>query len=397
MTLASRSLCGCVGRWSATLFVLALLCLGCRSNDGINRARKMDLAKVPGTLAEAQAVLAQGDAAPLEDLSKAVAGLRSARVTPGVDSATQTAVQAALEQGADDLIRRGTKPKPLKQLIESELPMRLAARAGVRAAELQLDKGARMEAFKTLRALDKRYPTHTQRDVAGNLLARIGNSLAEDRGRYFLVFRYASLAPEVLEYLALEYPTHPETDDALARLAGIYERRRNWEEAIAKHQALVLWAPNSPYRAASEAAIPHLRLASSDRPDYARDTLVLAHDELTRWLAAHPDGEGHAAVERDLVDARQRLADNDLITARFYATVGSRAGVRFHALRAESVARLAGNVEQVEEAQALLAKALTIPARVEVEETGEKPLEENSGTRDILSGSPGLSSDGDGR
>jgi hypothetical protein len=211
--------------------------------------------------------------------------------------------------------------------------------------------------------------------------------LADDDGRYLLFFKYASLAPQVLEYLALEYPTHPETDDALARLAAIYEDERLWSDAIVKHQELVLWAASSPFRSASEASIPRLRLAAMKRPDYARDSLLQARDELVRWLASHPTHELRPDVERMLVDARQRLADNDLIVARFYLVIESAAGVRFHALRAEGEARLAGNLDQVAEAADLLARAIDIPSRVEVEqelEPGVAPASEGEARTDVF-------------
>jgi len=362
-------------RRAAVALTLALA--ACASGDGIKRAKPLPLERVPKALAEAEATLEQGPAAPLRALEKAVDELRSARVTPLVDRELSRRVQVALERAAADLVERAEDPDTLKDLIETELPMRFAAAAGVRAAELELEDGERMAAFKTIRALDRRYPTHTQRDAAGELLARAGFSLADDRGRYLLFFRYRSLAPQVLEYLALEYPSHPQADDALARLAEIYEGRRLWSDAIAKHQELVLWAPDSPFRIESEADIPRLRLAALRRPDVARDNLLQARDELVRWLSSHPGHPLTPDVERHLVDARQRLADNDLTVARFYLTTASAQGVRFHALRAEAEARLAGNPEQVAEAEALLAKAVTIPAPVPVEGAGasEAPRE----------------------
>jgi outer membrane protein assembly factor BamD (BamD/ComL family) len=367
--------------------LLALVLAACASGDGIRRAKPMDPERVPETLAEAEATLALGDEAPLDDLEESVARLRQARVTEGLEPEVRQGVQTTFEQAADELVRRGQNPKVLRDLIESELPMRFAARAGVRAAELLFARGDRIKAFKTIRSLDTRYPTHTQRDQASKLLSEVGMDLADDKGRYLLFFKYASLAPQVLEYLALQYPTHPETDDALARLALIYEEDRLWSDAIVKHQELVLWAPGSPFRSASEAAIPRLRLASMKRPDYARDNLLLARDELVRWLGSHPTHELRPEVERMLVDARQRLADNDLIVARFYLEVESAAGVRLHALRAEAEARLAGNLDQVAEAADLLARAIDIPGRVEVEpetEAGTVPQPDGATRPDVF-------------
>ena len=372
--------------------LLALLpaLAACRSSEASRAARPMDPADVPAVLSEAQAVLSQGDAVSLDELEDAVDDLRSARVTGGLEPEVRQSVRLALERGAEDLIRRGEDPDALRDLVESELPMRLASRAGVRAAEILYADGERMKAFRALRALDRRYPSHTQRREAGDLLADIGFELADDTGRYFLVFRYAALAPQVLEYLALEYPTHEETDDALARLALIYENSRLWRLAIVKLEELILWVPSSPLRAQAEADIPRLRLAAMKSPHYGRDELLRARDELLRWLEDHPaSNDLRANVERNLVDARQRLADNDLKAADFYRTVGSPAGIRFHALRALGDARLAGNEQQVEEAEALLASAVDIPDPVPVDiEDDAEPSEQ--GPRDVFNTGAGL-------
>jgi hypothetical protein len=54
------------------------------------------------------------------------------------------------------------------------------------------------------------------------------------------------------------------------------------------------------------------------------------------------------------VDCLQRLADNDMVVARFYRTVDSPAGARQHAARALETAKRAGNPGQLEEIRAFL-------------------------------------------
>ena len=156
------------------------------------------------------------------------------------------------------------------------------------------------------------------------------------------------------EYLSTEYPTHPKSDDALDTLAAIYEKNRRFDIAIEKHRDLVLWSPDSPYRVHSEAAIPRLRLADLDGPEYGRDSMLIALSELERWLASFPTAEDRIEVERTLVDCLQRLADNDMGVARFYRQVLSVTGARQHAARALEFANRAGNEEQLGEIRAFL-------------------------------------------
>ena len=126
-------------------------------------------------------------------------------------------------------------------------------------------------------------------------------------------------------------------------------QRQLFDVAIEKHRDLVLWAPGSPHRIASEAAIPRLRLADLDGPEYGRDSMMRALGELERWLATYPNDDNRPEVERTLVDCLQRLADNDMGVARFYRTVRSVTGARQHAARALESAKRAGNQSQLEE------------------------------------------------
>ncbi len=56
-----------------------------------------------------------------------------------------------------------------------------------------------------------------------------------------------------------------------------------------------------------------------------------------------------------MIDCLQRLADNDMVVARFYRTVLSATGARQHAARALEFAKRAGNPEQLEEIRTFLA------------------------------------------
>ena len=139
------------------------------------------------------------------------------------------------------------------------------------------------------------------------------------------------------------------TDDALFTLAGIYEGERLFDVAIEKHLELIVWAQSSTYRIQSEADIPRLRLEDLDGPEYGRNAMIRALSELELWIESYGDHELRAQVDRTLVDCLQRIADNDLVVARFYARIKNPTGARQHADRALTFARRAGNPDQIAE------------------------------------------------
>ena len=331
---------------------LALLALASCSSSPIASISPLDPEEVPAVLVAAQS----SPAAELADrqLVDTVAGLLSANKARGLDTKTRVAVRDALETYASELATRGDDPRALEDLSETDLPARISVPAGLRSATLYLERDDRKDAFKTIKKLDRRYPSHGLRDESGDLLKGIGDSYFFDKRRKYFLFPYSNSAPQVYEYLSAEYPKHPETDDALHKLSEVYEKNRQFAVAIEKHEELVLWCRDSPYRIASEAAIPRLRLAALGGPEYGRDSLNIALGELEVWLSKYPDNEIRPEVERTLVDCLQRLADNDMVVARFYRTVDSPAGARQHAARALETAKRAGNPEQLEEIRAFL-------------------------------------------
>lgn|GEM_PF-657447 len=331
---------------------LALLALASCSSSPIASISPLDPEEVPAVLLAAQA----SPASELADrqLVDTVTDLLSANKARGLDTQTRVAVRDALEVYASELAARGEDPRALEDLSETDLPARISVPAGLRSATLYLDREDRKDAFKTIKKLDSRYPSHGLRDEAGDLLKGIGDSYFFDKRRKYFLFPYANSAPQVYEYLSAEYPKHPGTDDALHKLAGVYEKNRQYAIAIEKHEELVLWCRDSPYRIGSEAAVPRLRLAALSGPEYGRDSLNVALGELEIWLSKYPDNELRPDVERTLVDCLQRLADNDMVVARFYRTVMSPAGARQHAARALETAKRAGNPGQLEEIRAFL-------------------------------------------
>lgn len=327
---------------------VAALGAGCSSNRPASVPDEYTLTQIDQAVVRAEEELATGD------FERALSRMRTAAATRGLPPEQRETVQRMLERAAERTIAETDRPGRLADLLDVELPGRLAVEAGVRGAELYFARGSRLKAFRLVQKVDRRYPHHHLRARAGALLADIGFSFADDKSRYMLFFSHRGHATEVLEYLVLNYPTEPRGDEAYARLADLYEHDRLWDLAIDKHQDLVLWYPDSPLATPSKARIPHLRLAASGSPEFDRASLGVAQDELVAWLDDFGGTELEREVRIDLTDCRQRLADSDLAIARFYRKVDNLAGAEWHARRAVGEASGGLDPEQLEEAQKLL-------------------------------------------
>lgn len=336
----------------ALLLCTLALAPACRSSlpSGVPDSYRPD--QVESAIVQAREDLGEGRNA------HALARMRIAGRTRGLPHEQRAQIQELLEAAAEKRLEEldgpDASPKELKEMLDLELPRRIAVTAGIRAARIYFDRGERSKAFELLKRVDGAYPHHHERVAAGSLLAEIGFSFAADPGRYLLFFSYRDFGIQVLEYLVLNYPTEPRGDEAYWTLTWLYERDENFDVAIEKLQSLILWYPNSPYIPAAEARIPHLRLAALESPEYDRNGLLVARREIERWLLTHDDPELIEEVEFDLLDAIRRLSDSDLMIARFYREVDSLHGAEDHARRGLMEARAGGDPDQIAEAEALL-------------------------------------------
>ncbi|MEL6429988.1 MAG: hypothetical protein AAFR54_12480 [Planctomycetota bacterium] len=335
-----------------------LLAAACSASPISDRGT-LSRAEVPAAIEAARAT-PPANAAPRE-LAKIVGDLLRATRSE-LDAAERVAVQTLLDDAATELAERGDDPDVLEDLIQVDLPARIAVPAGLRAARIWLEDKDRSDAFAVIQRLDERYPSHALGGETGEILYAIAASYRDDKGRRLFLFPYSARAPAVFEYLSTEYPTHARTDDALRELARTYEDARRFDLAIERHEDLLLWSQDSPFRAESEATIPMLRLADLDGPAYGRDQMLRALSELDAWVERWADHPLRPDVDRSLVDCLQRLADNDLVVARFYRRVKNPTGARNHAERGIRFARRAGNAEQEAELVEFLASIDEIEA-----------------------------------
>jgi hypothetical protein len=288
------------------------------------------------------------------------------RVERAIDEAVAAAVLSA--RSADDF-----------EAIDAEnLPRRARATWAVAQARALLDEDELFEAFLALRDMERVHRTHHLRTQAGDLVYEAGSRLALDGQRVLFFFRRSTNAPQVLDYLVLQHPSHPRAPDAYLLLASIYEQSGRLELAVERYEDLLLYHPGAEGALEAELRVPVLRLQQHLRDDYDRQELVRAKSELERWLGRHG---ARPEVPASLVDeARAALADtvgrlvrNDLIVARFYVRVDEPVGARLHGQRALELARSGGLTELAEQADELLA---SLPAG---EAQGPTPPEAQGG------------------
>jgi tetratricopeptide (TPR) repeat protein len=340
------------------LGALALVCGACSSVPswipGSNSApATLDADAVPAAIERARKDLAAGRT------ESALDWMRAASAAKNLPTDQREEVQRVLEQAAgkriSELSAPGQDPEALADLVDLELPRQLAVEAGLAAARAQIANGNRMDAFRLLRKLDKKFPLHHEKQTAGDLIVEIGLALAKQHKSFLIFYSTDSQAEDVLEYAILEHPWARRGDEAHKVLAELYIHHHDLDLAIDRLEKLVLDHPDSELRPAAQALIPELRLRLLRSPEMDRGTLLKAKEELERWLDTHPpEHELAAHVGVQLGDCLRRLCDSDLSIAGYYVTIDNPFGARFHARRAIEEARDAGDAERMSRAQAMV-------------------------------------------
>lgn len=284
---------------------------------------------------------------------------------PGLGTKVRLQAEAQAEQIALAYIRQlteqGAPSKQLKAVYKLDLPSRVRVSAAIATAKRMLEEDSRIYAYRMIRDLDAKFPSHHERNAASKVVATAGFSMAADDSRYKLFFSYKARAPEVLEYLVLNYPSHPRCDEAYNLLANIYEGQERYQLALERHEDLLLYHPESALAPNSQARIPELRLQRIPSPDHNRAAQLVARAELESWLKRYPNGEQGERVRAVLEVCISNLIQSDLNIAKFYARIGHASGVRLHAERALIQAVDRGSSEQAEQARQLL-ESLEPPA-----------------------------------
>ena len=262
--------------------------------------------------------------------------------------------------------------RALRRIYDSDYPERVRVRAGLLSADALFQKDHPVDAFNMIQRVDRTYPHHPERALAGQILGRVGLHLIERKGRYALIFRYRTKGIRALEYLVLRYPLDSQCDEAYFALSQRYEKDREIDYALERIEDLLIYHPSSPYAVAAQARLPYLRLLRLERNDYDRGELQVALGEIQNWLRQHEDHELAGWVRELGTAAATRLAESDLSLARYYERIESEEGKKLHARRALATAMRANLDEQTRIAREMLGgESADVP--LEVDEATPRP------------------------
>lgn len=289
-------------------------------------------------------------------LQQALERLAAVHDVSGLDPDARSREERLIEEAARRRFEElaDAPASELEALFDSELPDRVRARAGLLAAERLAAEGSRVKAFRMVKKVDQEIPSHPERVLSGDILARVGLALIRDPGRYGFFLRYRTRGVQALEYLVVQYPLEPRCPAAYAALSEYYESTGDLDAAIEHTENLLLYHPQSPHAVIAAVRLPYLRLRRIKRDDYDRSELVRAQREVDHWLSVYPEHE-LAEWARELAsECRLRLVRSDLKLARYYERTEAPAGIRIHASRALATAQAAGLEAEAEEARALL-------------------------------------------
>lgn len=340
----------------ALLILVALSASSCRAIGRVTGLKpipdEIDRREVEATIERSRTYLLEGEP------ERAMKWMQAAAAATGLSPTLKRQVRELLEESARAHIRELSKEpvqaEELAEFIGLELPRQILVEAVLRGAEEYNHQGERVDAFRLIKKLDQKYPTHHLRTDAGRILADAGLAISQDESKFLFLFPRRDRAKEVLEYLVLNYPSERRCPEAYATLAWLYELDEDWELAIERHQDLLLYHPDTLTAIASEARIPKLRLFAITSPEYDRQQLVRARDELEAWLERHPGLQLEEEVRVDLTECFLRLHESDMGIARFYLRVDNTFGARFHSKRAAKEAHSAGDTEREATALAFL-------------------------------------------
>lgn len=312
---------------------------------------------------DAQALMAQADQAfALGDAQDGVRHLIALRkrdgLTPDLRERTE---RQLIETGYAQIEQLSGDSSGLDRIFRSDYPERVRVRAGILAAKALFEQDHPVSAFEQLKKVDRRFPHHSERAMAGDVLGQVGLHLIERKGRYSLFFRYRPKGTRALEYLVLHYPLDPRCDDAYYALSQYYESIGELDYALEQTEDLLIYHPSSPYAIAAQARLPYLRLLRLERNDYDRNELTIAAGEIRNWLSRHPGSELEGWVDELARVCATRLVESDLSLARYYERIDSLDGLQWHARRALALALDMQLERQAELARALLAPEERIP------------------------------------
>ncbi len=310
------------------------------------------------SLEEAAAVLSAAEEAIMRgDHRLALRDLESLFYVEGLPTSQRTRAAQLFASAAEEEIKRLSQTtdgaEDLADFVNDKLPREVAVSAGIASARAFIARGKAEESWKILKRLDERFPLHHERAAAGRLLVESGLALSHDDRSWWIFWSARDEGAACLEYLVLNHPAESRCDEAYARLGELYSEDNQLEIAIERYSDLVLYHPKSRLWATAQARIPNLRLELLDSPEFDRNGLILALDELDDWVGRFPTHPMLDEVLLTRLDCLRRLSASDIGIARFYERIGNATGRIYHAERAQELAQEAGDARLADAANML--------------------------------------------
>lgn len=300
-------------------------------------------------VARAEREIADGD--PWTGFTRLVSVWEVPSLQPELRARAEVLMRASVLPAAD----AAPSSKIVVKLAEESLPRALRVDLWMAGARRMLEEGREMRSFREIRDLENALPGHFRRGEAAELVAEAGFRLAASTSRRLLVFRVRDQAPEVLDFLVLNYPSSEHCPRAYVTLAEIYEEREELDRAIESHEDLLRYHLDSEYAEYSEARIPYLRLGLVRSVEFDHREIVRARDEVAAWLQRHAGHELEPYVVALGEECERRLVDADLEIAEFYQRIRNAFGATWHAQRALEAARALGDAERILRCEDLIA------------------------------------------
>ncbi|MFT5285502.1 MAG: hypothetical protein ACI8TQ_001667 [Planctomycetota bacterium] len=278
---------------------------------------------------------------------------------------TELLLEVCATRRLDELIANKGSVHEFEDLFEDDVPKNVRVSAGIAGARRQLEENEPIEAYSLIRRIDGEFSSHHERAAAGDILAQAGFALSVSTRYRLWLFSYRARAPEVLEYLVLNYPSNFNGERAYMILAELYEEDDELEFALERYEDLLLYYRTSQFVPQAEAKVPALRLQLIKGPNYDRSEILSAKRELLDWLARHPGHQLESQVLDSLQECYALEIDSDLFVAKFYRRVDKMIGARMHADRALAVAVEVGDLARADHAREILENVAPVEASTE--------------------------------
>ena len=201
------------------------------------------------------------------------------------------------------------------------------AEAAFLAGEAEFALGKHAKALQHYRYILENAPWSSHAEVIRDRLFEIGEIFFHSE-EYSGWFGGRGRGVEALETFQAWYRNDDRADDALRLVADYFVAEREWQEAAFTYERLIETYPESEWVERSLWRAGWCRLQLAQGPEYDRDELLRAQEQLRTSLRQFPRGVAAQEAAADLARVRDELSRAELVVADFYRSRGRWDGER---------------------------------------------------------------------